>query len=46
MSKGDYPYTGAKGACQFDDTKVVFKNTGMVQERYMSNADLKRIVTK
>ena len=46
MTKADYPYTGAKGACQYDETKAVFKNTGMVQERYVSNADLKRLVTK
>jgi C1A family cysteine protease len=47
MTKTDYPYTSVKGgSCQFDETKSVFKNTGMVQERYMSNADLKRLVTK
>ena len=49
MSKADYAYTGAKGGCQFDETKAAassFRNTGFVQERYMSNADLKRLVTK
>ena len=46
MSRADYPYTGVHGACQYDETKAVFKNIGMVQERYVSNADLKRLVTK
>lgn len=46
MSKTEYPYTGVKGSCKFDDTKSVFKNTGMIQERYMSNVELKKLVMK
>ena len=46
MNKVDYPYTGAKGACQYDETKAIFKNTGMVQERYVSNLQLMSIVAK
>lgn len=47
MPKADYPYTGVKGsACLFDETKAVFKNTGFVQERYVSNWKLKDMVSK
>lgn len=46
MSKSEYPYTGAKGSCQFDETKAVFKNTGMVQQRYVSNGELMHLVMK
>lgn len=30
----------------FDESKVAFKNTGMVQERYLSNERLKTLVAK
>ena len=30
----------------YDETKVAFKNTGMVQERYISNEKMKQIVNK
>jgi len=30
----------------FDETKATFKNTGMTQERYVSNIKLKSLVSK
>jgi len=30
MSKADYPYTGVKRACQYNETNALFKNTGFV----------------
>ena len=47
MPKADYPYTGVKSAaCLYDETKAVFKNTGYVQARYVSNWQLKDMVSK
>ena len=47
MPKADYPYTGLKGAaCLYDETKALFKNTGFVQARYVSNWQLKDMVSK
>lgn len=48
MSKTDYPteYNGKQGECQYDEGKVAFKNTGMVQERYVSNERLRTIVAQ
>jgi hypothetical protein len=47
MAKSDYEYSGRQSQCQFDESKVTaFKNTGMIQERYVSNAKLKSLVAK
>jgi len=47
MAKSDYEYSGRQSQCQFDESKVTaFKNTGMIQERYVSNAKLKTLVAK
>ena len=47
MPKSEYaPFSGVQGQCAFDETKVAFKNTGMVQERYLSNEKLMTIVAK
>jgi C1A family cysteine protease len=35
-----YPYTGAKGTCKFDKTKVVFKNTAWVSVTPNNNVQL------
>ena len=47
MSNEDYPYSGKMGECQYDETKAVgFKNTGMIQERYVSNERLMELVAQ
>ena len=46
MTNADYPVTGVQGECMYDETKAAFKNTGMVQERYISNEKMKKIVNK
>jgi hypothetical protein len=46
MPKSDYAYTGVQGKCAFDESKMAVKNTGMVQERYVSNERLMSIVAK
>lgn len=46
MAKADYPYVGKQGECMYDESKVAFKNTDMVQERYVSNEHLKQLVNK
>lgn len=46
MSRSDYPLTGQQGQCLFDESKVAFKNTDMVQERLLSNEKLKSVVSK
>jgi cathepsin H len=46
MAKADYPYTGKQGECQYKEESATFKNTGMMQERYMSNEKLKALVNK
>ena len=47
MSKSDYGQnSGKQGECMFDETKATFKNTGMTQERYVSNIKLKSLVSK
>lgn len=45
MPASEYAYSGKQGQCMYDETKVInFKNTGMVQERYLSNEKLKSLV--
>jgi hypothetical protein len=47
MPKSEYAaYSGAQSQCAYDEAKAVVKNTGMVQERYLSNDRLKSIVAK
>ncbi len=47
MPATEYAFSGKQGECMYDETKVAsFRNTGMVQERYMSNEKLKSIVAK
>lgn len=42
----DYPFTGRQGECLYDESKPAFKNTDMVQERYVSNERLKSLVAR
>lgn len=47
MPKSEYGFSGKQGECMYDESKVsAFKNTGMVQERYISNEKLKSIVAQ
>ena len=47
MPKSEYAaYSGVQGQCAYDETKALVKNTGMVQERYLSNDKLKALVAK
>lgn len=48
MNFEDYPYEYKHdyNKCRFDESKSVFKNVGMVQEKNMDNYDLKARVSK
>lgn len=48
MLEKDYPYTatGNHSECKYDETKAIFKNGGMVQEKNMANDALKALVAK
>lgn len=48
MLDKDYPYTVSANhsKCKYNQTKTIFNNVGMVQEKNMANDDLKALVAK
>lgn len=46
MKIEDYPYVAKDGKCKFTKKKTMFKNVGMVQEKALTNEQLKALILR
>lgn len=48
MHYDDYPYKGKSNSdnCLYNETRIAFKNVGMIQEKNLGNNELKALLNK